>query len=384
MAADKLNKSILISEDNNYDNTIEEDLIINNHLKVNLDTAVSETPMGLSPKEIYDFYNFPRDYRRMGRGKTIALIDAFAYPNAEEDLRKFSTEFSLPMPRFEVLLPQGEPEESGSIWSLEAALDVQWAHAMAPAAKIMLVLAKSSAVDDLYDAVDYAVKRGADIISMSWGSRESRGILELEKYFRNKRTIFVASAGDHGGITEYPSSSKYVISVGGTTLNRNVFGNYVSESAWINSGGGPSRFIDMPIWQKRFGLESMAGIFRATPDVAFDADPYTGVSVYHTNPITQKSSWIVVGGTSLAAPSWAGIIASVFTGYRTTSQVINELYNLAGRTRYINAEGCFHDITTGSAGSYKADYGYDFITGLGAPDIDIIRRNVLKDRRRII
>lgn len=346
---------------------------IHNHLHVNRNIQPSVTPMGLSPRELYDYYNFPSGYT--GVGKTIAIVDAYNYPTAQADLRKFSIEFSLPEPNMQIYYPQGIPEVNAS-WSLEAALDLQWSHAMAPCARIMLVLAADDSYENLFDAVDFAVSNGADIVSMSWGAPEYSGEVEFESTFRNRNAIFVASAGDVGGITEYPSASRYVISVGGTRLNFNMIGNIVNESAWSNSGGGPSQYIQMPSWQNRFGLSDLTGGYRSTPDVAFDASPESGVSVYHTNPNTGTSNWVVVGGTSLAAPSWAGIIASVFRRYTTTAAVNTKLYNLAGGTGYTNENRCFHDITTGSAGNYVATEGYDFITGLGSPDIGNIIDNL--------
>lgn len=346
---------------------------IHNHLRLNVALSSTATPFGLSPRELYDYYNFPTQYT--GSGRTIALIDAYNYPTAEEDLRTFSREFALPDPNIQVMYPQGVPSSNAS-WALEAALDTQWAHAMAPDANLMLVLAADTSNENLFGAVDYAVRNGADIVSMSWGSPEFVEEVELESIFANRRAIFVASAGDVGGVTEYPSASQYVISVGGTRLNFNMLDNIVSERAWSESGGGPSEFIIIPTWQRRLGLADLTNGYRGTPDVAFDASPESGVSVYFTNPATGSSNWQVVGGTSLAAPSWAGIIASIFTGYRTTSSVNTTLYNLAGGTSYTNPYGAFHDITTGSAGNFEATEGYDFITGLGSPNIGNIRNEL--------
>jgi subtilase family serine protease len=186
---------------------------------------------------------------------------------------------------------------------------VEWAHALAPDANILVVEATSDDSDDLLNAVDYAVNSGANVVSMSWGSSENNMQTRYDSHFSTKNgTVFVAAAGDDGAAAEWPASSTKVISVGGTTLNLDTNGNIQSETAWSGSGGGYSRVESEPSWQNKFGVNTNS---RATPDVAFDADTNTGASVYCSIEYKGASGWYKVGGTSLGAPSWAAIISDL-------------------------------------------------------------------------
>lgn len=339
--------------------------------RINYDVGMTDDPRGLTPDDIYRYYNFTNRENRTGRGKTIALIDAYYYPSAREDLEVFSSTFNLPEADLRVVFPQGRPETNGG-WIAESALDTQWAHAMAPDARLMLVSVRDNRPANLLAGVRYAVEHGADVVSMSWGMSEFADEADFDSYFSNRNVAFIASAGDRDAVTIYPSVSPYVLSVGGTELNINEDGELISETAWDESGGGPSRYISIPSWQRTFGISSLSNGFRATPDVAFDASPYSGVSVYVTNPTTGVGRWAIIGGTSLGAPSWAGIVASLGLDNRNLSR---RLYDLAGRTSYTNLCDCFYDITEGTSGPYSARVGYDFITGLGAPNIDKLAEN---------
>lgn len=335
-------------------------------LRVNDDIGMTDEPQGLSPNEIYDYYNFNSNIS--GAGKKIALVDAYYYPTALNDLQVFSSTFNLPEPNLQVVFPQGRPGIN-SDWITESALDTQWAHVMAPDAELMLVSVANNSIENLMEGVRYAVENGADVVSMSWGSSEFEDEEDYDTYFAALDVAFVASAGDVASRPIYPSVSTLVLSVGGTELNISNTGEFISETAWDESGGGPSQYISMPNWQRTFGLTSLSNGYRATPDVAFNASPDSGVSVYITDPFTGEGNWHVVGGTSLGAPCWAGILASL--GLNTTD-VGQIMYTLAGRTGYTNPYGCFYDITSGSSGEYTARVGYDFITGLGTPNITCI------------
>ena len=154
---------------------------------------------------------------------------------------------------------------------------------------------------------------GVVAVSMSWGFNEMPNESSYDSYFTTPAghtgITFIAASGDDGGV-EYPSASPNVLSVGGTTLNLSGSGTYGSETAWIDSGGGYSQYEPEPSYQESVQQTGM----RSTPDVAFDGDPNTGVEVYATAPGSSQGSWQVVGGTSLGAPAWAGIIAIVDQG----------------------------------------------------------------------
>src|SRR5262249_25533240 len=152
------------------------------------------------------------------------------------------------------------------------------------------------------------------IVSMSWGSPDASGESSYDSHFEKSGVTFLAAAGDSGGQVDYPSASPYVVSVGGTTLNVDSSGNYKSESAWSRGGGGPSKYESEPGYQKSYGI-SLSG--RGTPDVAYDANPSTGFSVYDTVPYDGRTGWFKVGGTSAGAPQWAALVALADQGRST-------------------------------------------------------------------
>ena len=209
--------------------------------------------------------------------------------------------------------PQGQPK-TDSGWALEESLDVEWAHAIAPGATILLVEASSASISSLLAAVDYAVSQGASVVSMSWGSSsEFLGETSFDSHFTAPGVTFTASSGDSGPGVIYPAASPYVTSVGGTTLPLDSSGNLTAaETAWSGSGGGVSVYEPTPSYQSSIGA---AG--RSVPDVAYDADPNTGVAVYDSTAYSGQSGWFVVGGTSAGAPQW-GALAAIVNSQRST------------------------------------------------------------------
>ena len=328
----------------------------------------------------------------------IALVDAFDNPNAAHDLNVFSSQFGLAAPQFRKIYANtsygtlnglnascsGTPRGDTG-WGLEEDLDIEYAHAMAPTAKILLVEACSNSNSDLFFAEEVAgievSNRGGGDISNSWGGGEypgevgSSGDDYFHKYYWNK-IVYFASSGDDGWGAAYPSSSPWVVSAGGTTINRDSSGNYISESCWALSGGGVSSY---ETWQNPPNIENgmgpwasfqyaMAGeTARQTPDISFDADPNSGANVYDSYGY---NGWIVVGGTSLASPALAGII----------NAAKNTLGQAAPGPNYITMENNmiygqlyaheaypsnFYDVTTGNNG-VAAGTGYDQCTGVGS------------------
>jgi hypothetical protein len=216
---------------------------------------------------------------------------------------------------------------------------VEWAHAIAPGARIVVVEARSASTQDLLAAVRTArAMAGVSVVSMSWGGSEYAGQTASDSVFTTPAghtgITFVAASGDAGsaGGAEWPSSSANVVAVGGTTLRVTASGVYQGESVWAGSGGGRSRYESEPAYQRTIQASGR----RTTPDVAFDADPSTGVLVYATDPTTGLGGWAQVGGTSLGAPAWAAIIAiadqgRVLAGKSTldgASQTLSALYSL--------------------------------------------------------
>jgi hypothetical protein len=318
-------------------------------------------PAGFSPSQICQAYGF-NAVTGNGAGQTIAIVDAYDDPNVANDLWTFDAQFGLRNPSFtEVMMPnaKGNGPAPDRGWASEIALDVEWAHAIAPNANILLVEANTASYTDLLAAVDYARSYyGVSVVSMSWGGGESGSETSFDHYFTtpagHANVTFVASSGDDGAGVSYPAASPNVLAVGGTSLTLKS-NNYSSESAWSGSGGGVSRVESEPSWQR--SLQSYGT--RTVPDVAFDANPNTGVAVYDSYG---SGGWAVYGGTSISAPQWAGLIAIVNQGRSTPlKNTISDLYSLAK-----TSPGDFHDITSGSNG-YRVTTGYDLATGLGSP-----------------
>lgn len=313
-------------------------------------------PSGLTPTQIRAAYNLTGS----GSG-TIAIVDAYSDPRASSDLNTFSQAYKLPSCGtgcFETYQMSGATRENSG-WALEESLDVEWAHAIAPGAKILLVEARSANGTDLMNAINWAkTQTGVVAVSMSWGGSEYAGESSYDSVFSEPGVAFFAAAGDSGSGVEWPAVSKNVIGVGGTTLNMN--GNTVSsETAWSGSGGGISRYEPKPSYQNGY----VTGSFRGVPDVSYDGDPNTGFPVYDSIPYTGYTGWWQVGGTSAGTTQWAAVRA--LSGATLTNA---SLYSDA-TTSYSEF---FRDITSGLNGTCglvcKASTGYDYVTGLGSPN----------------
>jgi subtilase family serine protease len=320
--------------------------------------AASLAPTGLPPGTIQSVYGFPAA-STSGAGQTIALVDAYDDPTAEKDLNVFSSQYGLPACTtangcFSKVNQTGGTSypQSDSNWALEVSLDIQWAHAIAPAARILLVEASSNSFANLLAAEDYA-KTHAQYVSDSWGGSEFSGESSYDSHFVGSGVSFFVSAGDAGLPAEYPSASPNVISVGGTTLNFNAGGSFVSETGWSSGGGGCSRYEFANAAQSGFAGSGQAGCggARATPDVALDADPSSGVSVYDSTPYSGQSGWFTVGGTSAASPMWAA-------GSADAGAVVNAGYVYGNSVSY-------RDITAGNNGA-PCLVGYDLCSGRGS------------------
>ena len=322
-----------------------------------LNPAASTSPTGLSPATIKSVYNFPTS-STAGAGKTIAIVDAYDDPTAESDLAVFSSQYGLPACTtangcFTKVSQTGGTNypRTDSGWALEISLDVQWAHAIAPGAHILLVEARTNSFTNLLAAEDYA-KTHAQYVSNSWGGSEFSGESGYDSHFSQSGVSFFVSSGDAGLPAEYPSSSPNVISVGGTTLHFSG-GTFSSETGWSSGGGGCSAYENATSAQSSFsqyGQASCAGK-RATPDVSLDADPASGVSVYDTTRYQGQSGWWTVGGTSASSPMWAARSADA-------GVAVNSAYVYGNSISY-------RDITSGNNGA-PCLVGYDLCTGRGS------------------
>jgi len=342
------------------------------------------SPAGVSytPSQIKSAYQFSST--AIGTGKTIAIIDAYGSSTLTSDLQCFDKQFSLPAATLQVVQPFGKVHGSNSNWGLETSLDVEWAHAMAPGAAILLIITPSASLTYLVnDAVPYAVSHGANIISMSWGAAESGTSCSTwtseSSYFSNAASagaIPVASSGDSGAYDGtsaptviYPASDPSVVGVGGTSLTVTSSNTWSSEVVWNDqygsSGGGVSSCFSEPPYQSSSnilittssGPSTPSG--RSVPDVAYNADVLTGFWVYDTSGF---SGWVQVGGTSAGAPQWSAILADALSSGTsvTGGSVHSSLYALIGSSN-------LHDITSGNNNYYYASSGYDATTGVGTP-----------------
>ncbi|HXY32884.1 MAG TPA: S53 family peptidase, partial [Planctomycetaceae bacterium] len=317
-----------------------------------------------------------------GEGQTITIVDAYNDPNIVSDAQTFSTQFGLPQfnvsggPTLQVLNETGGPSlpsnATAGTWDVEESLDVEWAHAIAPQANIILFEANTANWSDLLNAEQTAAATaGVSVVSNSWGGGEYVTYPSYDSSFLtpsgHQGVTFLASTGDDGAPALYPAYSPNVVAVGGTTLNVASSGDYLSESAWTDGGGGISIYESQPAYQTG-KVNGTSATQRTAPDISMDADPNTGVYVLDS---FYSSSYLEVGGTSLSCPMMAGLIAIANQG-----RALNGLSTLDGESQtlpalYDLASANFHDITTGDNG-WPAGPGYDLATGLGTPIANLL------------
>ena len=325
-----------------------------------------------------------------GAGQTIAIVTAYDAPNVAKDLAVFNQAFGLPAPpSFRKVNQTGGTKyptvDAG--WALEAALDVQWAHAVAPAASILLVEASTSSLTNLMTAVGYAAGQpGVSVISGSWGIGEYTRQKDHDAKCRLTTAVCVFASGDTGNPPRYPATGPWAVAVGGTTLGLDASGAVLGETAWSGSGGGVSAYTPKPTWQS-----SVSALRRAAPDVAYDGDPATGFAVYSSTPYERQTGWFQMGGTSAGAPQWAGILATANQLRKAVGKPVLSAVNASGATPLhtllygagLRSTGALADITTGTNGTCgtvcTAGPGYDTVTGLGSPrrGLDVALRDAV-------
>lgn len=319
-----------------------------------------------APSDIRKAYNFLPLYSRglKGNGTRIAIIDAFGDPTLTSDLSSFNSQTGLPPATVNMFFPDGANRRSNAGWALETALDVEWAHAIAPSATIDLVVAFDASLGSIFDGIAFVANSlpNERVLSMSFGLPElsypttgSFTIAATHQLFvtiTSHGTTPFASSGDSGATVccnpQYPASDPLVVAVGGTSLALNSDASYGSETAWSGSGAGSSTVFSKPSWQQGLG-DSMRDIV----DVSYDADLNTGVLVIQGGVASQ------VGGTSVGAPQWAALVDLASQANSQTFGAINaKLYKTSS----------YHDITVGSDTFFTAGVGWDYPTGLGTPD----------------
>lgn len=330
------------------------------------------TPAGYGPPDLRSAYGLGS--ADVGQTTTtIAIVDAYGYTNALTDLNVYRKQFSIPaIPACTSSLKTGcfakynqNGQQSGyprnnTGWAQETALDLQMASAMCPACKIILVQANSNSYSDLATAENTAAKLGARVISNSYGGSESSGTAVYDQAYNHSGVAITVSSGDSGYGVQFPASSEFVTAVGGTSLHKDQFGAWY-ETVWSGAGSGCSSVYAKPLWQTDRGCSK-----RTVADISAVADPATGVAVYAPSSST-SSSWMVFGGTSVAAPLIAGIYG-VHGGILLTGA--KSLYDYVT----LGTQPPLHDVTSGNNGSCGSSYlctgitGYDGPSGLGTPN----------------
>ncbi len=374
---------------------------------------------GLSTGACYDPYQMRRAYQIDsliaagfdGTGQTIVIVDAFQNPALATQMATFDAKYGLPAVSLTQYAPDGltpfvvgDPNMTG--WAEEISLDVEWAHAIAPGAKIALVLAKSNSDADIASALKYAVDNNlGSVISMSFGENESCVdpdiLAEYHDIFAaatQKNITLFASSGDEGAAqttcdgnswvkaASSPASDPLVTAVGGTELRAAGFpssctdsttcpspnpvpGTYQSEIAWneglpfgdfgnvfgvgtIATGGGFSVLFDEPPYQKGTG-GLHGGKQRAVPDVAYNAAVLHGVLTRLDIPGVPPG-YYRFGGTSAGSPQWAAITAIANQKAGGRLGFLNSAIYQIGRVNNAYADS-FHDITSGTNSAVEFD-----------------------------
>jgi subtilase family serine protease len=320
----------------------------------------NSTPAGYGPNDIKTAYGLPA----LGGNKAIAIVDAYHYANALNDFNYFSRQYGLPTEAstnatlatnqsFQLVYQGSSAPSVNASWNMEAALDIEWAHAIAPDAKIYLVEANSSSLSDMFAAVKKAAALpNVKEVSMSWGSTEYSSETSADSSFTQAGVVYFSSSGDTTAVPEYPSESPNVVAVGGTSLS--TAHGTVTETPWMGSGGGISRYEPIPSYQKV--ISAYVGNKRGAADISAVADPSTGVAIYDSTPVNGHSGWLVVGGTSLSCPVAAAIanVTGVFSS--SSAAELTKIYAAIGT-------GGFRKIT--NPANPKATWYY--AVGVGSP-----------------
>src|SRR6202041_704579 len=322
-----------------------------------------------APAQVRHAYGFDQ-VTNEGAGQTIGIVDAYDDANVASDLGVFSAQFGLPACTssngcFRKVYSNGKQPAGNANWAVEISLDVEWAHAIAPKATILLVETPSNSLSDLVNGAVVAVRNGASVVSMSWTASEFSSESSMDKNFASNGVTFLAASGDAGTGVAYPAASPDVIGVGGTSLTLTASGAYQSETAWSGSGGGLSVYEREPSFQAQLPIANDPRGYRGSPDVSYNGNPGTGYAVYNSIGVSGYSGWFQVGGTSAGTPQWAALIA-ISNSLRVAARKSNlsstdtTLYTVAKSA--LNSD--FHAVTSGTNGSCgtmcTAGAGYDY------------------------
>ena len=339
-----------------------------------------------------------------GSNQTVAVFELDGYQSS--DITQYLQNYNLGTPNISNVLVDGYDGSAGQ-GAIEVELDIEVVAAMAPKANQIVYEGPNTTqgVNDTYNKIVSDNK--AQITTISWGECEAQSgnaeLQTLDNIFSQgaaEGIAMYAAAGDSGAYdcndtnlaVDSPAGDPNITGVGGTNLQLNN-GAYGSESVWSNpsdtqrspkgsgGGGGLSSYFKQPSWQQGPGVQNQySNGNREVPDVSADADPATGYAVYCTVTAAgcSSSGWIVVGGTSAAAPMWAGSTALIneYLQQQQKSRLGFANPTLYALTSANPQYAPFHDITSGTNLYYPATTGYDEASGIGSPDIYNIARDV--------
>ena len=310
-----------------------------------------------------------------GGSDTIAVVNALDYPTAEDDLNVFSRRFSVPEcddanPCFSVIFASGRRPPTDSLWASNAANVIEYAHAFAPKARIILVEAATATLPDLMVAVQRANEliaaspTGRGQVLMPWGSFEAVSNRDCDPLFTTPGVIYIAGNGGGPGFLEYPATSPNVIAVGGTSIERDNRGNFVGEASTTFWAGGMSAIEPRPSYQD--GIESIVHERRGVPDLAFASDPFASPEIYYDSiPLDGFVGWEFTGSVGFGEAFWGGVINRAGGTAQSTVEELTLMYSNLGNTKV------FRNVTRGMAIGVHAGPGWDFVTGLGV-DVGLI------------
>jgi subtilase family serine protease len=351
-----------------------------------------------------------------GAGRTIVIVDSFGSPTIRSDIATFDAQFGLPPLNLTIdkfgTIPPFDPTNSTMVgWAIETSLDVEYAHSIAPGAKIVLAETPvaeeegTSGFPEMMDAEQSLINQGVgDVISQSFGATEntfpgfSQGnyssLLDLRYAFKDAlahHVTVLAASGDEGvtndeadGTTLYPypvnswpSADPLVTSVGGSQLYLDNNGNRLQpDSVWNDGfgagGGGDSAVFSRPLFQ--LGVAKVVGNHRGTPDISMSAAVNGAAWAYWSFAGDGAPGWELVGGTSEASPIFSGIVALAdqLAGHRL-GWINPDLYLLGALSQHTRAQTGIVDITAGNNSfggvtGYSAAPGYDLASGWGTID----------------